>query len=124
MQSSDRFAETVAIAVGMVGSNGSSLPQVTLTGELDISGVPAVEAALAEVERAGPAAIVLDLRDLQFLDSSALRCVVRAHTRAQDAGRRLAILTARASHVATTFALVGLDEHLALYTELDAALAG
>jgi anti-anti-sigma factor len=124
VQGSDGFPATVGIAVGVVGLNGSSLPRLALTGELDIAGVPAVEAALAELEAARPPAIVLDLTRLAFVDSSGMRCVVRAHGRVVGAGGRFAVLAAGGSRVAATFELVGLDEHLPIFADLDAALAG
>ena len=65
---------------------------VALTGELDISEVEQVDKALREVEGHRPALLVLDLRLLQFIDSSGLRLILAADARAREAGRRLAII--------------------------------
>jgi anti-anti-sigma factor len=61
-----------------------------LRGELDISGTASIE---PEIDRlAGEPdveAVALDLRELEFMDSSGLRLVVLANQRLRDAGRRL-----------------------------------
>lgn len=43
---------------------------VSLAGELDIATVHVVEKELSRIERCGPARLVLDLRRLQFMDST------------------------------------------------------
>jgi anti-sigma B factor antagonist len=66
---------------------------VAPTGELDLSGASVLEDELdrlaAEPELA---TVVLDLRGLEFMDSSGLRLVVMADMRAREAGRRFALV--------------------------------
>ena len=66
---------------------------VAPTGELDLSGAAVLE---AELERLAVepelGAVVLDLRGLEFMDSSGLRLVVLADMRAREAGRRFALI--------------------------------
>jgi anti-sigma B factor antagonist len=62
-------------------------------GELDLSGAAVLEAELdrlAEDPELG--AVVLDLRGLEFMDSSGLRLVVLADMRAREAGRRFSLV--------------------------------
>ena len=63
------------------------------TGELDLSGAAVLEDELdrlaAEPELG---TVVLDLRGLEFMDSSGLRLVVLADMRAREAGRRFALV--------------------------------
>jgi anti-sigma B factor antagonist len=66
---------------------------VTPTGELDLSGATVLEAELNRL--AGDpelGSVVLDLRGLEFMDSSGLRLVVMADMRAREAGRRFALI--------------------------------
>jgi anti-anti-sigma factor len=66
---------------------------VALDGELDLSGAGLLEQEierLASDSRAGT--VVLDLRGLDFLDSSGLRLVALADRRLTNAGRRLALV--------------------------------
>jgi anti-sigma B factor antagonist len=66
---------------------------ITPTGELDLSGAAVLEVELdrlaAEPELG---AVVLDLRGLEFMDSSGLRLVVLADMRAREAGRRFSLI--------------------------------
>lgn len=66
--------------------------RVALGGEFDLSVAPRVEDELARAEAAQPAVLILDLRELSFMDSSGLRIVVTAHERAQKQGRRLIVV--------------------------------
>jgi anti-sigma B factor antagonist len=66
---------------------------VTLRGELDLATAPEVEAVVVERVRDG-AHVVLDLRELEFMDSSGVRVIVAAHGAAQDGDGRLTIVRA------------------------------
>src|SRR5438093_8630349 len=84
---------------------------VTLVGELDIDTSTRVEQELRRIERTGPPTIVLDLRELTFIDSTGLRLVVAADVRAREQGRRLAVLPGP-SGVQRVFRITTLDERL------------
>jgi anti-anti-sigma factor len=65
---------------------------VAPTGELDLPGAELLEAELARLAAdAGLRTLVLDLRGLEFMDSSGLPLVVLADMHARNAGRRFAI---------------------------------
>jgi anti-sigma B factor antagonist len=66
--------------------------RVALSGELDVSTAPSVEERLMELEEGGSLGVVLDLRDLGFIDSTGLSLLINAHSRAQKAGRRVTIV--------------------------------
>lgn len=70
--------------------NGAAI--VALAGELDISEVPDVEKKLKAVEQGRPPVLVLDLRRLNFLDSSGLRVVLEADLRSRREARRFALI--------------------------------
>jgi anti-anti-sigma factor len=93
-----------------------------LRGELDISSAPQVEDALAQLESRRPALLVIDLRSLEFMDSTGLRTVVSADARAREQGRRLVIVRGP-DPVDRIFSVTRLDERLQLVDEPDAALA-
>jgi anti-sigma B factor antagonist len=67
-------------------------PLVSLRGELDVSTAPKVDQALRQLEEEGPSIIVVDLRGLTFLDSSGLRLILEADSRARLADRRLLVV--------------------------------
>lgn len=66
--------------------------RLALTGELDIAGAGRVEEELERIEREAPATLVLDLRELAFMDSTGLRVIVAADGRAREQARRLVIV--------------------------------
>jgi anti-sigma B factor antagonist len=59
---------------------------MALSGELDVSTAPILREELAQVENSGTLAIVLDLRDVTFIDSSGLNEFLEARSRAQATG--------------------------------------
>ena len=86
---------------------------VSLRGELDISSAPTLDDALAELEAEAPELIVVDLRGLEFMDSTGLRTLVGADQRARKHGRRLAIVRGPEA-VDRVFNVTRLDERLEL----------
>lgn len=66
---------------------------VALHGELDLVATAELEPELDRLAGAPDVDVVaLDLRDLQFLDSSGLRMVVVIERRLREAGRRLVLV--------------------------------
>ncbi len=80
---------------------------VAPVGEIDLSTVPQLRAALDEVSDAGFKQIVLDLRGVTFLDSSGLKLILDQHAR--DVGFAL---IAGPEPVHRVFAVTGLDRRL------------
>jgi anti-sigma B factor antagonist len=74
-------------------TRNGTLAVVAPTGELDLSGAAVLEGELERLA-AEPelGTVVLDLRGLEFMDSSGLRLVVLADMRAREAGRRFALI--------------------------------
>jgi len=66
--------------------------QLSLSGELDIASAPRIEEALRQAAQQGPALLLLDLRPLDFMDSTGLRTILAADARAREAGRRLVVV--------------------------------
>ena len=71
---------------------GPDAAWVHLAGELDIATTPHLERALRVEPSLQARVVVLDLRDLEFMDSSAVHAIVDASARAQQVGRRLLLL--------------------------------
>ena len=90
---------------------------VRLSGELDISSAPKVEDELARVEPDRPEVIVLDLRNLAFMDSTGLRLLIAADTRAREQQRRLQIVKGPET-VQRVFRITRLEERLELVDDV------
>ena len=65
---------------------------VALSGELNLETAGALTRELVRLEEKRPPVLALDLRNLQFIDSSGLRLVVIADADARREGRRLVIV--------------------------------
>ncbi|MFN2545445.1 MAG: STAS domain-containing protein [Actinomycetota bacterium] len=65
---------------------------ISFEGELDISRAEEVERELERVEADRPSVVVFDLRGLDFLDSTGLRLLLSADSRARRDGRRIVIV--------------------------------
>lgn len=85
--------------------------RVALVGELDIASAPQFEEGLARVEGDSPELLVLDLRGVDFIDSTGLRAVIGADERARSAGRRFVIIRGPAA-VERVFSVTQLDQRL------------
>jgi anti-sigma B factor antagonist len=73
--------------------DGDGLAIVRLEGELDLTTAAEAEATMRRVEDEDPSrTIVLDLRGLRFLDSTGLRAIISADSRARRIGRRLRVV--------------------------------
>jgi len=95
-----------------VGRRGR-LAWVRPAGDLDLDTVHRVESALAELRAEGCGKLVLDLRELTFMDSTGLRLVIRWHTAARDDGFEFAVVPGP-EVVQRVFRLTGMDAHLTL----------
>lgn len=84
---------------------------VSLAGELDLSTAGRVERELERAERNQPALLALDLRELEFIDSTGLRIVLSADARARREGRRLVVIPGRPA-VHRVFRIALLDQRL------------
>lgn len=84
-----------------------------LHGELDLLGAPLLQEAIdrAEGEREASSIMVLDLQDLQFVDSAGLRVILAAHERSRQNGQELA-LTPGTEQVQRLFTIAGVNDHL------------
>jgi anti-anti-sigma factor len=93
--------------------NDNGVAVVALSGEFDLAGVERFEAELRRLESESPGVLVVDLTDLQFMDSSGLRALVMADQRARRTQRRLAIVPGPPA-VRRVFEITQLDGRLEL----------
>jgi anti-anti-sigma factor len=81
---------------------------VTARGELDLATAPELEAALLPPLRAG-GDVALDLRALEFMDSTGVRVIVAAHLAAQEDDGSFAVAVVPDGPVARVLEISGLD---------------
>lgn len=83
--------------------------RIKLAGEFDFSGRDLADHALESAN--GAKSLVLDLSELEFIDSMGIHFVVTAHERATRDGKVLKIVRG-GPQVERVFSLVGLDDVL------------
>jgi anti-sigma B factor antagonist len=84
--------------------------RVVVTGELDILTVPRLDRALRRAQSDADS-IILDLRELEFVDSSGAHLLLAADRRIRKASGRLVVVHAPYD-VEWFFHLIGLDREL------------
>ena len=65
---------------------------VTVSGELDLVSSPTLEEALERVGGTDVDLVLLDLRGLDFMDSTGLHLLIKAQQRLQERGRQFAVI--------------------------------
>jgi anti-sigma B factor antagonist len=87
---------------------------VAVMGELDLATAPELETVLMERLAAGEG-VVLDLRELEFMDSSGLRVLVTAHN--EGGGRFAIVRPAPGSEVEKILEIAGVGQQLRVVDE-------
>ena len=86
---------------------------IEVAGELDLASGPQLEAELGKVSPSETRLVVVDLRRLEFMDSTGLSIIVRAHQRLAEAGCELC-LAKGSPQVQRLLDLTGVAERLRL----------
>ncbi|HEU5479784.1 MAG TPA: STAS domain-containing protein [Candidatus Tumulicola sp.] len=92
-----------------------------LRGSLDLATSPTLRAALGEAAEKGTKSIVVDLTQLEFLDSTGLGALIGAHRRAAERGGSVRLIV-NDGPIARLLNITGLIRVLAVYHTLDGAL--
>ncbi len=98
-------------------ADGSTV--VSLMGELDLYDAPTVREVACCAEN--PARLVVDLANVEFLDSTILGVLVEMRSQLQN--RRAFFLVAPRFEARRALEVSGLDRHFAIHDSVDAALA-
>ena len=100
-------------------------PRTTLldvAGELDIATAPELRDRLTTAIERGTTGIVVDLRDVTFMDSVAMAAILHARTQLGEKGR-MAVVLGEESYTRLVFEIAGLPRCLALFEARDDAVA-
>ena len=94
---------------------------VRLVGELDLYNAPEVRTALLAVCDEKPERLVVDLGEVDFVDSTALGVLIEARTKLEN--RRSFFLASPGLETHRALTISGLDRHLSVHETVEAALA-
>jgi len=114
---------------GAVGGLGISVEQpsdgvivVAPSGELDMSNGEVLEDAIDQARRDGATTLIVDLRELSFMDSSGLRLLLDAWNESKLSDRRLSIVVPRTGLVRRVLEVSGCITILPVVDDLNDAL--
>ena len=96
---------------------------IALSGELDLASSPALEEALERVFGSGAGVVIIDLRALEFMDSTGLSILVKAHQTAADRQVQLYLINGP-QQVRRLLSLTGVAERLSLIDAPEDVLGG
>jgi anti-anti-sigma factor len=87
---------------------------LVLRGELDADTCPRIEFELAQAEASEAERIVIDLSQVEFIDSTGIALLVAALRRSEQDSERLRFVPSQSEDVQRLLQLCGLDGHLPL----------
>jgi anti-sigma B factor antagonist len=94
---------------------------LAVSGELDLATAPELREHLGAALDTGMTRIVVDLREVTFMDSIGLAAVLHARRRLR-AGGRLALAVAPDSYAQLVLEIAGMPRALAIFADRDAAI--
>lgn len=99
------------------------VPVVAVSGEVDVYSAPTLKEKLTQQLQTGASALVVDLSEVAFLDSTGLGALVEARAAATEAGGALPIVCNQ-ERILKLFTITGLDGVFAIHSTVDDAVAG
>jgi anti-sigma B factor antagonist len=111
------------LSIDVTSTNEGRTQIFVLHGSLDLATSPSLRAALLDATERDGGQVVVDLTQLEFLDSTGLSALIGAHKRAleNDSSLRLVV---KEGQILRLLRITGLLEVLVVYRGLDDALAG
>jgi anti-anti-sigma factor len=94
---------------------------IAVSGELDLASSPRLEEELDRVTDSDAEAVVIDLRMLEFMDSTGLSVLIRAHRRAEEQGKAFALVRG-SQQVQRLLGLTGVADRMRLVDSPEEAL--
>lgn len=111
--------------MGTLVSGMSALPRtISLFGELDLRSAREMQSALSEAVGDRSRELVIDLRKVSFIDSTALGALVRAAEQLRNQGRTLTLIRTPGDPVDGLLEVSGLGERFALLSDPPEAAPG
>jgi anti-sigma B factor antagonist len=104
-------------------SFAGGLPVVRPATEIDATNAEALRAALMAAAQGAPRAVVIDMTETAFCDSTGLSVLVRAHKQLESQGGELRMVT-REPTLLRIFAVTGIASMFHMFASLDDAVTG
>lgn len=99
---------------------GDDYREISVVGELDLAVADRLNESIAAVGE-GYAGVVISLAECEFIDSTGIAVIVRAHRQFAEEGRRL-VVCCPADQVERVLEITGLSEDGLVFENLDQAI--
>lgn len=97
--------------------------RAAVSGQVDFASAPTMQSKVSSAcKRLGSQALILDLGDVDFMDSSGLRVILHLHEQLRSEGGML-VLVGASDAVKGILSLTGLERHLTVADDLEQASA-
>lgn len=103
--------------------DGDQALVIEVSGELDLASSPELERELERGAASDAELLIIDLRKLEFMDSTGLSVLVRAHQQVTQAGKRFAVVKGP-QQVQRLLSLTGVADRLTVVDDPEELLAG
>jgi anti-anti-sigma factor len=107
---------------GLEVSSEDRATLIVISGELDLASGPELQAELGRLRQSAPAQLIVDLRRLDFMDSTGLCILVKAHQDAVEDGREFGLIRGT-QQVQRLLELTGVAERMPMADSADELLA-
>jgi anti-sigma B factor antagonist len=108
------------LGIDLKTEDGGGTLVFKLRGSLDLATAPTVRAALGEATEKGSQHLIVDLTQLEFLDSTGLGVLIGAHRRAVERGESFRLVVGEGA-IARLLNITGLIAVFAVYQSLENA---
>lgn len=109
------------LSIDLTSVNDGAVAVFALSGTLDIATSPSLRAALMEAADREDHEMIVDLSQLEFLDSTGLGALIGAHKRASEHNGAVR-LVAQEGQILRLLRITGLLDVFSVYPNLEAAL--
>jgi anti-sigma B factor antagonist len=103
---------------------GDDVVVVRLTGELDIAGAEHTGRSIAEAVPSSARGVVVDMTDLEFIDSSGVSMLFALARRVGSRRQELRVVAPAGRPVARVLEIVEFDRAAPVHADVDSAVAG
>lgn len=103
----------------------SGFPQIVVvapTGEVDLASAGELRQGLESAESGAPSGLVIDLRQVGFIDSTGIGELVGCHRRCREAGRPLAFVVPEGT-ISKILKVTGMDSVFDIHADEESAAA-
>jgi anti-sigma B factor antagonist len=108
------------LSIDLKTENGGETLVFKLRGSLDLATAPTIRAALGDAAEKGSHKLIVDLTQLEFLDSTGLGVLIGAHRRAAEHGGSFRLVI-KDGPISRLLNITGLIRVLAVYHSLAGA---